>query len=819
MCSRFLLQGDVVDQSGGADADRGGESGWVERGDGDVVDVEARRLEDRSCGVGIARRERAREGERARSLLGAEVSVPGRERQAVRVADRRHDGDVQLEVQVGDHPPQHLDLLGVLPAEEGDVRADDREQLQADRGHAAEVTGTMLALEHRAELRHLDPRLVAGRVELGRRGGEDDVDTRLARDIEVVCLVPGIAVQVGRVAELRRVDEQAHHDRVARRPGGCEQRAMAVVERAHRRHEADPARRGGPRAPRARRRSSARRSRRRSLRRRGTSGERGQRVVGGKEVGRRLGDCGAVPLDGLPVPALDRPGELESVVDHAAHERLERLGRHVGRLEELARRALEGDEVVRGDRGAGVVERTPIVGERERPQPEGLREPPAGCGRLVGLAGHRGPGPVELVGAAVVRERLQRMDGEAPLVRRERGERRAAARVRHPGAGLDARGDPGDRAVGHAEEDEIGVGVVAELDSALAEPRAHRASDAPSRPDDDHAVDHSVLQFLADTGLLDKCNEPARRLLPVFELPDAVPVPEAGQKPDERARRRPWRADLGRALGDRDTGSRAVAELVEQRLRVVGRRRELSVDLAQEPDQAARIPGEEPFREQVAHDGVVREQAHERGDERPAVRVGDVAEDALQDDHDALAGRVGRKRRLERLLAEADRNALERVARLRGREPRLLDRKKLGLVDLDPASTVEPVRPGVEPATDDHDARAAIATELLAEHVVDHAVPNRKRLERPLQRAEPLRDSAGVVVHEALGVRVVRDGPRAGRVGMARGERPVRRDRDGVRGTGLRHRASIRGASRPVKRRGRRAAPAGRRERRASRRP
>ena len=53
----------------------------------------------------------------------------------------------------------------------------------------------------------------------------------------------------------------------------------------------------------------------------------------------------------------------------------------------------------------------------------------------------------------------------------------------------------------------------------------------------------------------------------------------------------------------------------------------------------------------------------------------------------------------------------------------------------------------------------------------------------------------------------------------SRGERPVRRDRDGVRGTGLRHRASIRGASRPVKRRGRRAAPAGRRERRASRRP
>jgi len=77
---------------------------------------------------------------RAGSLLGAEVSVPGRERQAVRVADRRHDGDVQLEVQVRDHPPQHLDLLGVLAAEEGEVRMDDVEQLVDHCGDASKVS-------------------------------------------------------------------------------------------------------------------------------------------------------------------------------------------------------------------------------------------------------------------------------------------------------------------------------------------------------------------------------------------------------------------------------------------------------------------------------------------------------------------------------------------------------------------------------------------------------------------------------------------------------------------------------------------------------
>jgi hypothetical protein len=84
----------------------------------------------------------------------------------------------------------------------------------------------------------------------------------------------------------------------------------------------------------------------------------------------------------------------------------------------------------------------------------------------------------------------------------------------------------------------------------------------------------------ADTGLLDECNERARRLLPVLELPDAVAVPEAGQEPDEPARWRALGAELGCALGDRHPSRRAVAELVEQRLGMVGRRRELRVDLA-----------------------------------------------------------------------------------------------------------------------------------------------------------------------------------------------------------------------------------------------
>ena len=63
------IEGDVVDQAGRADADGGGERGRVERRHGDVLDVEPGGVEDRARRLRIARRERARKGERAGALL------------------------------------------------------------------------------------------------------------------------------------------------------------------------------------------------------------------------------------------------------------------------------------------------------------------------------------------------------------------------------------------------------------------------------------------------------------------------------------------------------------------------------------------------------------------------------------------------------------------------------------------------------------------------------------------------------------------------------------------------------------------------------
>ena len=89
--------------------------------------------------------------------------------------------------------------------------------------------------------RHLDPRLEPGRVHLvgGRR--EDEVYAGLARELEIVSLVVRVALEVGSLRELGRVDEERHHHRVALRPCCAQEREVALVQGAHRRHDRDRA--------------------------------------------------------------------------------------------------------------------------------------------------------------------------------------------------------------------------------------------------------------------------------------------------------------------------------------------------------------------------------------------------------------------------------------------------------------------------------------------------------------------------------------------------------------------------------------------------
>ncbi len=138
--------------------------------------------------------------------------------------------------------PDHLDLLCVLLPEVHARRPDDREQLEHDGRHAAEVARARAPLEDRAELGRRRPRSGSpagtSRRPTARTRGRP---RHSARACEVAILVARIAREVGVVAELRRVDEEAHDDRLVLRASRAQERQVAVVERAHRRHEPDRA--------------------------------------------------------------------------------------------------------------------------------------------------------------------------------------------------------------------------------------------------------------------------------------------------------------------------------------------------------------------------------------------------------------------------------------------------------------------------------------------------------------------------------------------------------------------------------------------------
>ena len=192
-------------------------------------------------------------------------------------------------------------------------------------------------------------------------------------------------------------------------------------------------------------------------------------------------------LDGGPVAARDRPGELELVLDGAPHERHERLCRRAGQDERARRRLMQRHEEVRGHGGPRVVELAIGLGEIEGAQAEHACKPVTARSRLDVPGGHRGKRAVELLGSTRANERLERMDAEPAHVRVERGKRRRAAHVRHPWTGWNRSRHPGNRRIRHREHHEIRVGVGEE--SALGEARGNRRP-RPSPADDLDSTEH-----------------------------------------------------------------------------------------------------------------------------------------------------------------------------------------------------------------------------------------------------------------------------------------------------------------------------------------
>ena len=103
--------------------------------------------------------------------------------------------------------PDHEQLLGVLLAEVRPLGADEVEQDRDDRRDAVEVARPGRALERLGDGADVDGRVEARRVDLVDVGREDEVGALLGADLDVARLVARVPLEVRRVAELARVDE------------------------------------------------------------------------------------------------------------------------------------------------------------------------------------------------------------------------------------------------------------------------------------------------------------------------------------------------------------------------------------------------------------------------------------------------------------------------------------------------------------------------------------------------------------------------------------------------------------------------------------
>ena len=188
----------------------------------------------RTCGC-----ERPRHTHRSVALRRGEAPVAARLGDTVGVA---HDGvsdHVDAHVEIGGHLRDDRQLLEVLLSEDRRIGANRTEQL-GDHGHDPfEVAGTHRPLHQIGERPGDHTGLEV--VGVHRRGGRcvhgGDAGGRTGR--HVVVDRTRVAVEVGGLVELQRVHEDRHHHVVASSGGVGDQCQMAVVERAHGRHEPD----------------------------------------------------------------------------------------------------------------------------------------------------------------------------------------------------------------------------------------------------------------------------------------------------------------------------------------------------------------------------------------------------------------------------------------------------------------------------------------------------------------------------------------------------------------------------------------------------
>ena len=200
-----------------------------------------RGVEKRASGIDAAGGDCPGDGKGDLALGGTEVAVARRQGETIGIAHNRTSVDADREMQIIHHLADQRELLVILLAEERVASSREREQLRHHREHAREVCRAGRALQHLTQRARLDRRARAVGVHRLSRRREHSLDALRFQLLYVLGERTRVGVQVLARRELQRVDEDAHHHRVAQRLCLLDQSEVALMQRPHRRHQGNRA--------------------------------------------------------------------------------------------------------------------------------------------------------------------------------------------------------------------------------------------------------------------------------------------------------------------------------------------------------------------------------------------------------------------------------------------------------------------------------------------------------------------------------------------------------------------------------------------------
>src|SRR6516225_4296303 len=136
-------------------------------------------------------------------------------------------------VQVADHLLDDPGLLCILLAEIGDIRSDDMKQLENHRRHPAKMPGPRGSLERVLEFVDLDIGPKSGGVDDGSFRAENQINSRLAANREILLQVARVTRKIFLRSKLGRIHKNGNHYEFGFRARSSDQARMAFMQRPH----------------------------------------------------------------------------------------------------------------------------------------------------------------------------------------------------------------------------------------------------------------------------------------------------------------------------------------------------------------------------------------------------------------------------------------------------------------------------------------------------------------------------------------------------------------------------------------------------------